>query len=738
MQQVREDFEAEPEQQDQAAADKEAERLQAFGGLVSGWVREAIDARDSSGIESRWREDLKQYYGEDLTLGKAKNLAEQAADGPQTQKSGERQTKSRIVVNITRPKTNAAMARMGDMLLPVDDKNWGIQPTPVPELSDQLNDKTQLTQNGQPLVDENGEPATVATATTKLMQEATKRARAMEREIDDQLTECNYNAQQRKGLWDLTVLGTMVIRGPFAHTRRSRKWQQTQEGWTAIEKRDIVPEAVRVSPWNFYPDPACGGEIQNCRYVVESIEFNAKTLRALRGQDGYIDSEIVGALNEGPKSLRRTARSMDRRYVDGEYQYDERSTYESFLVHGQFTKGDLMDAIATTNGAEDCTCPEEERQDAISGCVILVNGRVIKALLSPLYGDDLPYSVAQYEKIDGQLFGVGIPFVLRNPQRVITAAWRMTMDNAATSSGGQFVMNRKLIEPADGSWVVTGSKVWYAREGTEDVNKAFAMFQVDTRQQEMMQIIDKAMQFSEDESSMPAIMEGSTTDAPQTVGVATTLSNNANTVMRRLVKMYDDDITDPTITRFYDWTMLHSDKEEIKGDFQIDARGTSVLLVRDMQKQALAAAGQFVLHPQLSPFHLRMGYDWLKMFYESNRITPDSILVPDEEVAAIIENIQKQAQQQPQAPQIAVAQIKAQAEGAKLQATMQDAERERQHDREKFQLEYELELIKYANENKMKLEDVRARMTELLLTSRHEERMQEREAALKLKTGSGL
>jgi hypothetical protein len=44
--------------------------------------------------------------------------------------------KSRAIINMTRPKTKAWAARLSDLLFPADDKNWGVSPTPVPELTD--------------------------------------------------------------------------------------------------------------------------------------------------------------------------------------------------------------------------------------------------------------------------------------------------------------------------------------------------------------------------------------------------------------------------------------------------------------------------------------------------------------------------------------------------------------------------------------------------------------------------
>jgi hypothetical protein len=71
-------------------------------------------------IEARWIEDLRNYHGlYDNTTEAALRLAR----------------KSRAFVKITRKKTNAWAARLEDLIYPTDDRNWGIQPTPVPRLA---------------------------------------------------------------------------------------------------------------------------------------------------------------------------------------------------------------------------------------------------------------------------------------------------------------------------------------------------------------------------------------------------------------------------------------------------------------------------------------------------------------------------------------------------------------------------------------------------------------------------
>jgi len=72
-------------------------------------------------LETRWIEDLEQYHGR-YDSATAQNLYDT--------------DRSQLFINYTRPKTDALAARLKDLLFPTDDKNWGINPTPVPTLSD--------------------------------------------------------------------------------------------------------------------------------------------------------------------------------------------------------------------------------------------------------------------------------------------------------------------------------------------------------------------------------------------------------------------------------------------------------------------------------------------------------------------------------------------------------------------------------------------------------------------------
>jgi hypothetical protein len=134
-------------------------------------------------------------------------------------------------------------------------------------------------------------------------------------------------------------------------------------------------------------------------------------------------------------------------------------------------------------------------------------------------------------------------------------------------------------------------------------NKPFDVFDVPNNQAEFAGIIQLAKEFADEESAMPEIAQGEQGPATKTMGGMSMLFNSANVVFRRVVKSWDDDLTKPTLRRHFDWNMQFNPDDSIKGDMQIDARGTSVLLVREIQSQNLMAmVSNFPNNQALAPY----------------------------------------------------------------------------------------------------------------------------------------
>src|SRR5690606_13436152 len=164
-------------------------------------------------VEQRWLDDLRQYRGE---------------YEPDFIKELERAKKSQAFVNITREKTDAWAAQMGDMLFPVDDKNYGIAPSPDPKLS-------MLAKGVQQGMDGQQQPTTEAQQAAEVLAAAQAAATAMEKTIDDQLIACDYNAESRRMLHYAAKIGTGIIKGPIVESAIKQAWLPSQDGSWSVE-----------------------------------------------------------------------------------------------------------------------------------------------------------------------------------------------------------------------------------------------------------------------------------------------------------------------------------------------------------------------------------------------------------------------------------------------------------------------------------------------------------------------
>ena len=720
---------------------KKAEKLQAFGSSLGGQRDEWIRSRGSYGVDKRWIEDEDQYNGKDNINKAASQMMTSVEQGYPVTTQGAKPHRSTVFIGMTRQKTNAAEARLADILLPTDDRNFGIQPTPSPELMGMSKDnKAAMDQQGQPVMGEDGQPARVRDVVKAVLEMATKKANAMQTEIDDQLVECNYNGELRKVIHDSAVLGTGVIKGPIVTNRTRKAWQPVTDstGQTVHQVeivQEISPASFRVDPRNVWADPGCGESVHNGKGLYEREQVTAKQIRDLAKQPGFLKAQLRKVLEEGPKQS-ATLREM----TDEDQRDMARLTYEMWTYWGEVDHDDL-DSAGVDVG-------EKDELRTISACVVMINNTVVKAFLNPLEGGDIPYDFFVWEKVAGTVWGYGIPYLMRSQQKVLNAAWRQMMDNAGVSSGPQIVIKPGAIQPADKQWQLSSRKIWYATDDIDDVRKAFSTFEFNSHQAELAGIIKMATELADAETGVPTIMQGEKGAAPDTVGGMQMLMNSANVVLRRLVKQFDDMITKPHIRRYYDYNMMYNEDEEIKGDFTIDARGSSALVVRDIQNQSflnLLAAGANPIYG--------MYLDTQKLFekaLQAQHIDPAEVFKPEEEIEQIKE-AQKQAAAQGPAPDpaMAVAQMRAEAEMQKTQLQNQGDLQELQvrqaiaaqeADLRIMQLEMtrEIEMLKLSNSQNISLEKIKAQLADTAMKERSRKELFAAERDLALKTGSGI
>jgi hypothetical protein len=693
------------EQQVENNNEKMEERLEILSKRLLSKRDAAIKARTASGIERRWIEDEDAFDGTDVGGSGGRRSMLSYATGEAYVSSNEPR-RSKVVVNIIRGRCEQAEGRFSDIMLPVDDRNWGLKATPVPMLAGQTKMNIPVAVNGEPVMDDDGAPVTLSGLAKSEMSIAKDKMEGMEAEIDDQLTECSFNAECRKVIRDAVIAGTGVLKGPSVIKRTRKSWRRDDDAGAFVMEvvEEHRPFSRRVDYWNVFPDPYCGDDIKKASYIWERDYILPRELQRLIGVDGYLSGQISAVLDEKPMR-RSVAMGGERELVAETLESGDRESYEVWEYNGDLNSDDLE--------AMGCDC--EGMSGLLSACVVFVNERPIKAVLNTLDTGDLPYDFFVWTPVSGSVWGLGEARKQQWIQRVITASWRAMMDNAGDSSGANIVISEGL-EPADGKWELTGKKLWRYTGDLQDVNKAFAQFQITNNQVELQSIIDLALKFSDIESSMPLAFPQEPMGPPETLGAVELKIDSSNVAIRMRVKTWDDQVTRPHLSRYYHWNMQYSENDDIKGDFEVDPRGTSILLQRERASQMILQLMQLRSDPLIGAI-----IDWkraVKQMLSANKV---DILKSDEEIEQIEQNLAHQSQQQTD-PGLQIAQIKTEGDLSKekmrqetsfmdIQSDIQQAELRREHEKAMKEMDFQIEMMRLAQKENITLQEIKAMLS---------------------------
>jgi hypothetical protein len=773
-------------------------------------IREAaVRYRKQSGIEDVWLECEEAYLGIDDEnrhefLG-ARWAKPTVMAGPLTSNDGRKNSSNAIrstaFVRLTSRYVDAGSAKLSEILLPIDDKAFSLDATPLPDLIEWVDNKKQVihpelgplmkdavpastgavpASTGAVPADAGmmgalpapapaapapapaapapapaapapapaapapapQEPLTYADLAEEAMVQATKSAKAAEKRIYDWMVESNYPAEMRKVIFDGARLGVGILKGPYPEMRISKamsKDEATGELKLVIEKK-IQPAVKWIDPWNFYPSPSCGENIHNGDWVWEVDYLSKHQVEELLHNPFYIKSQLVRVLTEAPE--KRTAETEKQRILEAQNPEDLR--YEIWYGHGTMSYDDLVEC-----NPEAARRWEKRGVSSIPVIATMINSQVVRATPNTLESGEFPYHCMPWQRRANSWVGVGAAEQVRMPQRSVNAATRRMFENAAKSSGAQVVLDRGCIIPADGQWNLTPDKLWFkAGDATvDDVQKAFATFQFPNIQKEMMAIIEYAFRLAEEATSIPLISQGqSGKTTPDTFGGQQLQDNNANQLLRAIGYTVDDNVTEPVVRQFYEWLLLDPEvPDDEKGDWNINAHGSSAMVERSIQNQAIVQMMNMVANPAF-------GIDpkmYAKEYIRSQRLDPRNFQFSAEKLKEI------EAQPPTPAPVVQAAQIRAQAQTQAAQAREQgetarsklDTDRDTQYNqslaerdriaaesemqnlqlrREEMQMKLQIAQLEYMNREKITFEQLKA---ELAQTSMRETTRKELAAA---------
>lgn len=717
--------------------------LTAIGTMLAQKRQEAIKARRESGIEAVWMQCEEAYLCiDDLNrqeFARAKWAKPTSMQGPVTNNQAPRDVmRSTAFVRLTARYVDMGAAKVSEILLPIDDKAFSIEPTPIPDLIRAIEDKTPIAVGGQPVMLP-GQPASpgmpagpTQQATTgdmakKAIDDSKSCADKAENRIYDWLVQANYPGEMRKVVHDAARIGVGVLKAPFPDVQESYALQRDGSTSTLDIQQRTVPSLKWVDPWNIFPSDGCGERLSDAEGVFERDYISARQLRDLKklrtpsGEPIFIAESIDRVIKEGPE------KAYNEEATNPNEPKENKSAFTIWYYTGVMKREDLL--IARAIGAEDI----DQSMELVDAVFTMVNDTVIRATPNPLASGRLNYHNIPWSRRHGFWAGVGVAEQVSMPQRMVNASVRAMLNNAGFSSGVQIIVDQLAITPADKNWTLAPNKFWFRTgEGDVDASKAFTLVTFPNLTNEIQTIIQLGYKMAEEATNIPLVTQGQQgPTTPDTFGAAELQNNNAHTLLRSIAYSFDDYITEPVVHQFYEWLLLDPDvPQEEKGDFKINARGSISMVEKAIQEVTWTQLLNVSVNPAFELSPSRTAVELLK----SKRLDPRKIQLTDDEKAKLAS-----AQQQvPPAPQVQAAQIREQGATQRLQMELQ-AEAQQpgtptvpDNSLQVAQIRAETEMGKAQLSQSSDMEELRFKAAEADRQRAHEMQMQDREFQMKL------
>ena len=580
--------------------------------------------------------------------------AKMAFDGIDYYGADEDANQSGIFLNFTQMKTMAAYSQIMSTMTGPDGFPWSIGPTPHPDL-------VRLGYESVREAEKN--PSLPMDLQTEILK-ANIACDGMRVKIADNLDETHWEEKFSRGVLDMVILGTMVVKGPFSAPPNPKKWMLVDEeedagvlgkikgaiGMVATKKQtyklvspneDPRPDFEIVSPFEFYPDPSAFN-IEDCMWVVHRHVLNKAQLVELSKAQGFNAEEIEKCLDAYPKG-NWTAETWESRV----YALNQRQT--------PLTRGDRFVALeywGYISGRElelaGVDMPNGyDKHKQYMACIWSIGSYCIKIAMSQLEKPYIPFLVCPYEKVLYNIWGRGVPEKMRDPQDIVNAAARAMVDNMGIAAGPQVIYDTsRMIN----GFKFEGIKPWgvWPLKTLEGITAPPVTFvPVPSILNELKLLQDNFKMFIQEVTSMPDMASGyagsSSGQHNRTASGMSMLFNAANTYIKGVVFNIDNNITKPMIRRIYDWNMQYSSDMLIKGDFNVDAGGVQKIIRNEGKMQSVQELLQLMQDPDFKPYINKIAI--LKEWVRNHGLNSSDVINSDAQAEAIKQEMaQSQAQ----------------------------------------------------------------------------------------------
>lgn len=610
-------------------AENSKKALDITGETLANKIREKYESAKGqrTELEDIWLKDLRQYrgvYSPDVLEKMHPN-------------------RSRAFVRLTRTKVKTVDSRLSDFLFPANgDKNWSIAKTPIAQYTnDQMRQLATMLQQG-------GQNVTPAQLQLLVDQTADERAKRMALRIEDQLTDLRYRDIIKEVLHSGNLYGTGVLKGPMVNIKKQHKYSPSVEGgtWQMETVDNLTPFIESVSIWDIFPDMSATN-IADCNFIIQRHKMPKYRLLELAQRGDFSGGTIKQYISNTELG------DFEDQYYDLELQTlgglnspntstKESKKYEVLEFWGYLDANDLSEC-----GVD---IPDDKRAGAqIAACVWVLGDKVIKACLTPIDGVQWPYYFYYYDKDETSIFGEGIAAIMRDIQELINASFRGMLDNAAISAGPQIEANLDLLDESEDATDVFPFKVWLRTgQGSDAMAPAIRVNEIPSYTTQFIQMNELLEKYGDEVTTIPRYMWGDNPGggAGRTASGLSMMLGSANITIKDQVKNFDNGITRPFITALYYWNMQFTEDDSIKGDFNVNAQGSSSLIAKEVYSNSLMQLANIAGAPQYA--NLIKPANVLRSIVEVLDLDNKDLIKSDQEIQAEQQHQMQQQQEMQQ------------------------------------------------------------------------------------------
>jgi Ca2+-binding EF-hand superfamily protein len=497
--------------------------------------------------------------------------------------------RSKAFIRLTRTKVKTYDARMMDIKFPAnDDKDWNLQPTPVPDLSPDV-----LRQFAEQITQQTGGIPTIDQIESIVVKFAADQASNMEREINDQLQEFDYRRTIREVVHSGHVYGTGVLKGPLVKEVTSKRWHLVNGKWQQLVLKRIVPTAQFVSVWDIYPEKSAKN-VDELRYVWQKHLFTKNRLYELSLRSDFNGDAIRAFMEAYPegnaeyKHYEEFLRDMSSNTKkEGDTNPPKKDKYEVHERWGYMSVADAKTLMPKVSEEQ-----WEEMGPEVACNVWMLDNVIIKAVVSPVEGANLPYYFYYFDKDETSIFGDGIPEIMRDPQQLYNASIRAMLDNAAIAAGPIIEANIDLLADGEDPTNIFPFRVFQRVGSGIDANQqAIRVTKLPSYTNEFLGLVDFFQGAADESTTIPRALSGVTDQGMQGAAKTATgmsmLIGASNITLKDQVHFFDEGVTSKFIKAMYFWNMEFNDKNSIKGDFNVVARGSKSLIAKEVKMEQI-------------------------------------------------------------------------------------------------------------------------------------------------------